>query len=72
MAKGEVVVDINCKDRRKSNLGWTPLHFASVYYAHGLHKDLLKADAEVNVLNDMGGGGTHHCTVQLSLEERRW
>ncbi|TFK12319.1 MAGUK p55 subfamily member 7 [Platysternon megacephalum] len=57
--KGEVVVDINCKGRSKSNLGWTPLHLAC-YFGHGnVVKDLLKAGAEVNVLNDMGDTPLH-------------
>uniref|UniRef100_A0A8C4XZW2 Oxysterol-binding protein-related protein 1 n=1 Tax=Gopherus evgoodei TaxID=1825980 RepID=A0A8C4XZW2_9SAUR len=59
MDKGEVVVDINCKGRSKSNLGWTPLHLAC-YFGHGnVVKDLLKAGAEVNVLNDMGDTPLH-------------
>ncbi|EMP38383.1 Oxysterol-binding protein-related protein 1 [Chelonia mydas] len=59
MDKEEVVVDINCKGRSKSNLGWTPLHLAC-YFGHGnVVKDLLKAGAEVNVLNDMGDTPLH-------------
>uniref|UniRef100_A0A8D0H8X2 Oxysterol-binding protein n=1 Tax=Sphenodon punctatus TaxID=8508 RepID=A0A8D0H8X2_SPHPU len=59
MDKGDVALNINCKGRSKSNLGWTPLHLAC-YFGHvTVVKDLLKAGAEVNVLNDMGDTPLH-------------
>ncbi|XP_021244285.1 oxysterol-binding protein-related protein 1 isoform X2 [Numida meleagris] len=59
MSKGEIIFDINCKGRSKSNMGWTPLHLAC-YFGHAVVvEDLLKAGAEVNVLNDMGDTPLH-------------
>ncbi|XP_068788469.1 oxysterol-binding protein-related protein 1 isoform X2 [Struthio camelus] len=57
--KGEITFNINCKGRSKSNLGWTPLHLAC-YFGHAVVvEDLLKAGADVNVLNDMGDTPLH-------------
>uniref|UniRef100_A0A8C9N8D1 Oxysterol-binding protein-related protein 1 n=1 Tax=Serinus canaria TaxID=9135 RepID=A0A8C9N8D1_SERCA len=57
--KGEISFDINCKGRSKSNMGWTPLHLAC-YFGHAVVvEDLLKAGADVNVLNDMGDTPLH-------------
>uniref|UniRef100_A0A669QWF6 Oxysterol-binding protein n=1 Tax=Phasianus colchicus TaxID=9054 RepID=A0A669QWF6_PHACC len=59
MSKGEIIFDINCKGRSKSNMGWTPLHLAC-YFGHAVVvEDLLKAGADVNVLNDMGDTPLH-------------
>uniref|UniRef100_A0A8B9FW95 Oxysterol-binding protein n=1 Tax=Amazona collaria TaxID=241587 RepID=A0A8B9FW95_9PSIT len=59
MDKGEISFDINCKGRSKSNMGWTPLHLAC-YFGHAVVvEDLLKAGADVNVLNDMGDTPLH-------------
>ncbi|KAM6278363.1 oxysterol-binding protein-related protein 1 isoform 1-T4 [Spheniscus humboldti] len=59
MNKGEISFDINCKGRSKSNMGWTPLHLAC-YFGHTVVvEDLLKAGADVNVLNDMGDTPLH-------------
>uniref|UniRef100_A0A803XZ16 Oxysterol-binding protein n=1 Tax=Meleagris gallopavo TaxID=9103 RepID=A0A803XZ16_MELGA len=59
MSKGEIIFDINCKGRSKSNMGWTPLHLAC-YFGHAVVvEDLLKAGAVVNVLNDMGDTPLH-------------
>ncbi|KAM9643932.1 oxysterol-binding protein-related protein 1 isoform 6-T11 [Morphnus guianensis] len=59
MDKGEIRFDINCKGRSKSNMGWTPLHLAC-YFGHAVVvEDLLKAGADVNVLNDMGDTPLH-------------
>uniref|UniRef100_A0A8C3L1W2 Oxysterol-binding protein n=1 Tax=Chrysolophus pictus TaxID=9089 RepID=A0A8C3L1W2_CHRPC len=59
MSKAEIIFDINCKGRSKSNMGWTPLHLAC-YFGHAVVvEDLLKAGADVNVLNDMGDTPLH-------------
>ncbi|XP_014747517.1 PREDICTED: oxysterol-binding protein-related protein 1-like [Sturnus vulgaris] len=59
LEKGEISFDINCKGRSKSNMGWTPLHLAC-YFGHAVVvEDLLKAGADVNVLNDMGDTPLH-------------
>ncbi|XP_075272423.1 oxysterol-binding protein-related protein 1 isoform X2 [Opisthocomus hoazin] len=57
--KGEINFDINCKGQSKSNMSWTPLHLAC-YFGHAVVvEDLLKAGADVNVLNDMGDTPLH-------------
>ncbi|XP_060099880.1 oxysterol-binding protein-related protein 1 isoform X2 [Heteronotia binoei] len=59
LKKKDVVFNINCKGRSKSNLGWTPLHLACYFGHTSVVEDLLKAGAEVNVLNDMGDTPLH-------------
>uniref|UniRef100_A0A8C6GLT2 Oxysterol-binding protein n=1 Tax=Mus spicilegus TaxID=10103 RepID=A0A8C6GLT2_MUSSI len=59
MARMEVVADIDCKGRSKSNLGWTPLHLACYFGHKQVVEDLLKAGAKVNMLNDMGDTPLH-------------
>ncbi|XP_059563431.1 oxysterol-binding protein-related protein 1 isoform X1 [Myotis daubentonii] len=57
--KNEAVADINCKGRSKANLGWAPLHLACYFGHRQVAQALLKAGAEVNVLNDMGDTPLH-------------
>ncbi|XP_063307535.1 oxysterol-binding protein-related protein 1 isoform X2 [Pelobates fuscus] len=57
--KGQMVVNINCKGKSKSNLGWTPLHLAC-YFGHvPVVEHLLKAGADLNIQNDMGDTALH-------------
>ncbi|XP_053570959.1 LOW QUALITY PROTEIN: oxysterol-binding protein-related protein 1 [Bombina bombina] len=57
--KVQMVVNIDCKGKSKSNLGWTPLHLAC-YFGHSkVANYLLKAGADVNVLNDLGDTPLH-------------
>uniref|UniRef100_A0A670Y7J6 Oxysterol-binding protein n=1 Tax=Pseudonaja textilis TaxID=8673 RepID=A0A670Y7J6_PSETE len=62
MKKGEIIFDINCKGRSKSNFGWTPLHLACYFGHTNVVKDLLEAGADVNVLNDMGDTPLHRAS----------
>uniref|UniRef100_T2M5M8 Oxysterol-binding protein n=1 Tax=Hydra vulgaris TaxID=6087 RepID=T2M5M8_HYDVU len=52
-------VDINCKGKQKSNLGWTPLHLASYFGHQDVVETLLKFNADVNVINGMGDTPLH-------------
>ncbi|XP_068093379.1 oxysterol-binding protein-related protein 1 isoform X1 [Hyperolius riggenbachi] len=56
---GDIVLNIDCKGKRKSNLGWAPLHLACYFGHREVVEDLLKAGAHVNVLNDMGDTPLH-------------
>ncbi|XP_040210015.1 oxysterol-binding protein-related protein 1 isoform X2 [Rana temporaria] len=57
--EGETVVNIDCKGKRKSNLGWTPLHLACYFGHREVVEELLKAGADICVLNDMGDTPLH-------------
>ncbi|XP_059580145.1 oxysterol-binding protein-related protein 1 isoform X2 [Alligator mississippiensis] len=59
MDKGIIPLNINCKGRSKSNLGWTPLHLACYFGHANVVEDLLKAGADLNVLNNMGDTPLH-------------
>ncbi|XP_067887199.1 oxysterol-binding protein-related protein 1 isoform X2 [Heterodontus francisci] len=51
--------NVNCKGRSKSNFGWTPLHLACYFGHKDVVEELLKADADVNVVNDVGDTPLH-------------
>uniref|UniRef100_A0A3B3C4I3 Uncharacterized protein n=1 Tax=Oryzias melastigma TaxID=30732 RepID=A0A3B3C4I3_ORYME len=52
-------IDINCKGKSKSNLGWTPLHLACYFGHKEVVKELLKAGADVNLPNNIGDTPLH-------------
>ncbi|XP_067833845.1 oxysterol-binding protein-related protein 1 isoform X2 [Heptranchias perlo] len=56
---GKTAFNINCKGRSKSNFGWTPLHLACYFGHKDVVEELLKADADVNVVNDIGDTPLH-------------
>ncbi|XP_056131921.1 oxysterol-binding protein-related protein 1 isoform X2 [Lampris incognitus] len=57
--KEETCININCKGKSKSNLGWTPLHLACYFGHKDVVEELLKAGAEVNLPNNMGDTPLH-------------
>ncbi|XP_076134921.1 oxysterol-binding protein-related protein 1 isoform X2 [Alosa pseudoharengus] len=57
--KEETKLDINCKGKSKSNLGWTPLHLACYFGHKDVVEELLKAGAEVNLPNNVGDTSLH-------------
>ncbi|XP_028855920.1 oxysterol-binding protein-related protein 1 isoform X3 [Denticeps clupeoides] len=59
ISKGEAKIDINCKGKSKSNLGWTPLHLACYFGHTHVVEELLKAGAEMNLPNNVGDTPLH-------------
>ncbi|XP_029286180.1 oxysterol-binding protein-related protein 1 isoform X2 [Cottoperca gobio] len=57
--KGETQININCRGKRKSNLGWTPLHLACYFGHKDVVEELLKAGADVNLPNNVGDTPLH-------------
>ncbi|XP_037867031.2 oxysterol-binding protein-related protein 1 isoform X1 [Bombyx mori] len=58
-SEGKLSLDINCKGKAKSNLGWTPLHLAT-YFGHvDVVKALIDAGANVDEVNDTGDTALH-------------
>ncbi|KAG7228738.1 hypothetical protein INR49_008516 [Caranx melampygus] len=55
----ETHININCKGKSKSNLGWTPLHLACYFGHKDVVEELLKAGADVNLPNNIGDTALH-------------
>ncbi|XP_025092484.1 oxysterol-binding protein-related protein 1-like isoform X2 [Pomacea canaliculata] len=57
-----IKLNINCKGKKKSNRGWTPLHLAA-YFGHiNTVKVLLEQGAEVNLVNVSGDTPLHRAS----------
>uniref|UniRef100_A0A3Q3W3J1 Uncharacterized protein n=1 Tax=Mola mola TaxID=94237 RepID=A0A3Q3W3J1_MOLML len=57
--KEEIQININGKGKKKSNLGWTPLHLACYFGHKDVVEELLKAGADVNLPNNIGDTPLH-------------
>ncbi|XP_068581412.1 oxysterol-binding protein-related protein 1 isoform X2 [Cebidichthys violaceus] len=55
----ETHININCRGKRKSNLGWAPLHLACYFGHKDVVEELLKAGADVNLPNNVGDSPLH-------------
>ncbi|KAM9761468.1 oxysterol-binding protein-related protein 1 isoform 2-T2 [Menidia menidia] len=66
--KEEAHLNINCKGKSKSNLGWTPLHLACYFGHRDVVEELLKAGADVNLPNNIGDTPLHKAAFTARKE----
>ncbi|XP_064072407.1 oxysterol-binding protein-related protein 1 [Vanessa tameamea] len=57
--EGKLRLDINCKGKSKTNLGWTPLHLATYFGHMDVVEVLLDAGVDVDEVNDTGDTALH-------------
>ncbi|VVD05751.1 unnamed protein product [Leptidea sinapis] len=57
--EGRLTLNINCKGRSKSNLGWTPLILATYFGHKGVVEALLEAGVDVDEVNENGDSALH-------------
>ncbi|CAH2102105.1 unnamed protein product [Euphydryas editha] len=57
--EGNLRLNINCKGKSKSNLGWTPLHLATYFGHKDVVEVLLDAGVDVDEVNDTGDTALH-------------
>ncbi|GLH04037.1 Poly [ADP-ribose] polymerase tankyrase [Gryllus bimaculatus] len=57
--ENKIELDISCKGKSKSNLGWSPLHLSTYFGHEGVVELLLSHGADVNVVNDAGDTPLH-------------
>ncbi|KDR22529.1 Oxysterol-binding protein-related protein 1 [Zootermopsis nevadensis] len=55
----KIVLDISCKGKSKSNLGWTPLHLSTYFGHRDVAEELLAYGADINAVNDAGDTSLH-------------
>lgn len=58
-SRQETQININCKGKSKSNLGWTPLHLACYFGHKDVVEELLRVGADVNLPNNIGDTPLH-------------
>ncbi|RZF34644.1 hypothetical protein LSTR_LSTR012726 [Laodelphax striatellus] len=58
-SEGRIKLDVNCKGKTKSNMGWTPLHLASYFGHKNVVQRLLDAGADIDAVNDAGDTPLH-------------